>query len=373
MRIKAQLLVLILTLNSCTTVPLSEQLVPMSHLKENAPTESGYRDVVGATHIHTSYSDGSGSFQHITEIAQQQNLDYLIVTDHDTLQPMFDGKEGWYGETLVLTGTELTTPSGHYLAFNLKHEIPSYQLTTQETIDAVKAQGGLGFIAHPFGRRPWTDWSVHGYNGIEIHNASHDTLGDRVFDMVLWTLTSPSIPYYFSILKRPTPSLEQWDHLHHERKEKTVGIGGTDAHEYRALWMKFAPYEIMFRLVRNHALLESEALNKESLLHAYEVGHIYTSIELTASAQGFMFAVYEDEKKLGILGDSVDWKPGMHLKVHLPSVGHIYLFRDGQVIADTFAEDWQVEALEPGIYRVEVTRHDKPWIYSNPITLIAHE
>lgn len=352
-------------------MPVADDLLPLSRLDGNRAQTSEILDAVGVSHVHTRYSDGSGTMREVIEIAQKQDLDFILFTDHDTLQPLFDGMEGRHDELLVLTGTELTTPSGHLLAFGVSKEIPGYQMTTQEIIDAVIEQGGICFIAHPFGRRPWTDWTVQGYNGIEIHNISHDTLRDRIMDMVFWTTTGPSVPFYHSILERPDVPLGHWDQLLRTRKQKTVGIGGADAHEYRALGFKYAPYEIMLRYIRNHVLIPEGELNKENLLKALAAGHLYVSIELTASAHGFHFAAYRSRERLAIQGDTLTLRDKLNFEVNTPSPGHIFLYHDGKIIADNFGTQLQFKVKEPGVYRVEVSRHDRPWIYSNPITVNA--
>ncbi len=45
-----------------------------------------YKDYKGAIHIHSRYSDGSGSLQEIVKSANLAGLDYLIITDHHTLR-----------------------------------------------------------------------------------------------------------------------------------------------------------------------------------------------------------------------------------------------------------------------------------------------
>ena len=170
----------------------------------NVP-DDGYDDFVGVIHIHTTYShDAHGRFEDVVRVANTQRLDYVAITEHNTLQPLRDGKQGWHGMTLVLIGTELSTRGGHYLAFNVTEEIDRLKLTTQEVIDEVNRQGGLGFIAHPyFTKARWNDWSVRGFTGIEAYNVAHDTLDENKLRLALWTLTVPVEPFYQSFIDRP--------------------------------------------------------------------------------------------------------------------------------------------------------------------------
>ena len=74
----------------------------------------------GVLHIHTRYSDGSGTPKKIIKIAEKVGLDYIIITDHGTLQAMEDGAEGWYDDLLVLVGLEVGGyHQSHYLALGI--------------------------------------------------------------------------------------------------------------------------------------------------------------------------------------------------------------------------------------------------------------
>ena len=71
--------------------------------------------VSGVAHIHTTLSDGGSPIADIESAAAAAGLDFVIVTDHNSLagKPL----EG-YGETGVLTivGTEISNHEGHLLA-----------------------------------------------------------------------------------------------------------------------------------------------------------------------------------------------------------------------------------------------------------------
>ena len=50
-------------------------------------------EIVVNLHMHTRYSDGSGTHKDIAEAAMQTGLDAVIVTDHNVLVL---GVEGYY-------------------------------------------------------------------------------------------------------------------------------------------------------------------------------------------------------------------------------------------------------------------------------------
>jgi hypothetical protein len=335
--------------------------------------EDGYRDFTGALHIHTTSShDAHGSFEDVIRTANLQALDYVIITEHNTLQPLRDGKQGWHGAVLALIGMEISTRGGHYLALNVTEEIDRHTHTTQEIIDEVARQGGLGFIAHPYFKQGrWRDWAVTGVTGIEAYNVAHDTIDENKARLALWTIFSPREPFYWSILDRPYDPLRAWDELI-GRRGRSVGIGAVDAHEFHALGLKFAPYEDLFRLCRTHVLVRPEALAEGKLTPAliYDAlarGHAYVSIDLVQEVRRFSWMAEDGERILGIMGDEVPLAPTLHLTARVPSPAVLTVYRDGRPIADALATEFRVPVTAPGAYRVEAARNGKPWIFSNPI------
>ncbi len=364
---------LCVTLTGCALLPLPQRRRTVGPPSGSAAIlDDGYEDYAGVIHIHTRYShDAHGTFEDAIRVGNAQDLNYLIFTEHNTLQPLRDGRQGWHGAVLALIGAEVSTRGGHYLALNVTQEIDRNTLTTQQVIDEVNRQGGLGFIAHPyFKKRRWTDWSVTGFTGIEGYNVAHDTLDENKLRLALWTIASPTEPFYASILTRPYDPLATWDTLI-TRHGRVVGIGSSDAHEFHAFGVKFAPYEIMFRLSRTHLLIPSTPLTAEAVYDALREGHAYFSIELLAQARGFMFCAAVGEQVLGIMGDTVPLQSDLRLTVSLPTSAHLTLFKDGQRVATTFSYQWDVPVTEPGVYRLEAMREGKPWIFSNPIYVRA--
>ena len=51
--------------------------------------------IPGALHMHTSYSDGSGSVEDLAHAARAAGLRWIIITDHDTLAGQrYEGASG---------------------------------------------------------------------------------------------------------------------------------------------------------------------------------------------------------------------------------------------------------------------------------------
>jgi len=350
--------------------PIKSQ-VPKAGPQAEGPLDDGYGDFTGVIHIHTRYSDGGGTFEDIARVANQQRLDYLVVTDHNTLKPLRDGKQGWHGMTLVLVGEEISTRGGHLLALNVREDISQRQ-PTQAIIDEVNRQGGLGFIAHPyFKKRRWTDWTVRGVVGVEGYNVAHDSLDENRLRIALWSVAVPADPLFLSMLDRPYDPLAKWDELLRQHG-KVVGIGASDAHEVRVLGLKIAPYELMFKLVRTHVLIPTGvAFSPPAFYEALRQGHAYFSIDLVTDATGFTFMADDATQVLGIMGDEVALIPGLQLTALLPAPAQLVLMKDGRSLATAVGRVWHVPVTEPGIYRFEASRQGKPWIFSNPIYVIS--
>lgn len=345
-------------------------------------------EYVGNIHVHSTYSDGTGTVAEIASAAQKARLDFVIITDHETLQGLLEKKNGWYGDTLVLIDTELNREDNHYLAFNLKEEISTHGLTPQEVIYQVNQRGGFGVIAHPFEKGsplilkgkhyPWRDWEVKDFKGIEIWNYTslcRDAATSHL--KALWL-------YYFghrAVTRYPCPhSLKKWDELL-TQGFKVLAMGGTDAHAIHYRWkgikMNIFPYEYLFKTINTHVLLHEELSGKERydsqlIYQALKYGHYHTSNDRNLSSTGFRFTAENEENRV-ISGDTLSLDRETVLEVKSPaSQSLIRMIKDGQVISESQNNHLMLKVLEKGAFRVEVylcpmVGNPSPWIYSNPI------
>jgi hypothetical protein len=354
-------------LAGCAALPLDSSTIPHPSSRSGLEFRADYQEAVGVIHIHSTYSDGSLPIEEIAKIANRQGLDFLIFTDHDTLQGRRDGKEGWYGKTLALVDEEISTNGGHYLALGVGQEVPRLQ-SPQGTIEAVSAQGGLGFVAHPFWpRRPWKDPSARGMRGLEIYSGVADVTEENLLWMGFWTIFAGSEFTILEWLDRPAESLALWDRWLAEG-EPVVGIGSPDAHGLRRFGLRLGPYAAMFRLVRNHLWVRE--VSKEGVYEALASGRLFVAHDLVADAAGFQFLAVREQSVAAVLGQRVKHAPGLKLYAYLPSPGKISLMKDGARAATAEGQHLWFEVEGPGVYRVEAAKSGKPWIYSNPIYVI---
>lgn len=354
-------------LAGCAALPLESPVIPHPSSRSGPASGHRYREVVGVIHVHSHYSDGRLPVESIAKIARTQELDFLIFTDHDTLQGRREGKAGWYGRTLVLIDEEISTNGGHYLGLRLLQEVPRKQ-DARWTMEAVSAQGGLGFVAHPFWkRRLWKEPEVREITGLEIYSAVEDVTEENLLKLALWTILTGSEFSLIQWLDRPSESLAWWDRMLKEG-DRVVGIGSPDAHGLRRFGLRLGPYATMFKLVRNHLLVPE--ISKEALYEALTKGHLFVAHDLVADAKGFVFLASRRGSVEGVLGDQVKAQPDLRLYVYLPSRGTVIFLKDGEKIAEAEGQHGWLESVTPGVYRVEATREGRPWIYSNPIYVI---
>jgi predicted metal-dependent phosphoesterase TrpH len=101
-------------------------------------------------HCHTRYSrDCLTTIGALLRWMDRRGLDMAAITDHNTIAGALDFHA--CAPDRFLVGEEIKTPQGEVIGLFLEEEVPS-GLTMQETIDRVRAQGGLVGVSHPLDR-----------------------------------------------------------------------------------------------------------------------------------------------------------------------------------------------------------------------------
>lgn len=347
-----------------------------------------YHDYTGVIHFHSSYSfDGHIGLDEIIDAACKNNLDFIMLTDHDHLRARDEGREGWQGKVLLIVGEEIAPRFNHYLAFNISKPIEKTDdpegRYPQKYIDAVNAAGGFGFIAHPdhegakmfhVKHYPWTDWSVEHYTGISIWDFMTDwQAGLKGYLPSLISLFFPA--FYLRGPRRVT--LERWDSLN--QTKKVVGIGELDNHGSSK---EIGPFKFLafsfhraFKLVHTHIctpepLTGSSEKDISLLYDSLRQGRCYAAMDYFQSARGFTFKITQDKEDC-FMGDSLFLKDRADLSISLPVAALVRIIKDGAVLAQETNSKIVFSIRDKGIYRVEayLKKYGKyrPWIFSNPI------
>lgn len=112
------------------------------------PSASAFVDL----HCHTSASfDSLASPRAVVAAAARRGLTHLAITDHDRIEGALEARDAAPAGLTVLVGEEIRTRDGDLIAMFLSRAIPP-GLSATETIVAIREQGGLVGIPHPFDR-----------------------------------------------------------------------------------------------------------------------------------------------------------------------------------------------------------------------------
>lgn len=99
-------------------------------------------------HTHSAASpDGSLHLADYKRALEQGLLDYIAVTDHDTIEFAVEAQAA-LGDRIIV-GQEVTTTDGELVGLFLSQAIPP-QLSAKETVALILQQGGLVYVPHPF-------------------------------------------------------------------------------------------------------------------------------------------------------------------------------------------------------------------------------
>src|SRR6185503_10928950 len=273
-------------------------------------------EIVVNLHMHTRYSDGSGTHKDIAQAAIKAGLDVIIVTDHNVL---VQGLEGYYraagrpspappltqstlGRTtrvLLLIGQEVhdqdrDPQKNHLLVFNVNRDLAPLADDPQTLIDAVRDAGGICFIAHPKDPEApafhesdisWEAWDVQNYTGIELWNGLSEL--KTVIPTKLHGLFYAFFPQFIGHGPMPE-TLSRWDDLLATGR-RIVALGGSDAHAMHMhmgpLHRVIFPYDFHFKAVNTHVILPEPltgdvATDKKMIYGALSEGHCFVAYDL---------------------------------------------------------------------------------------------
>ena len=341
-------------------------------------------DLACVVHLHSTYSDGTGTVRQIARAGRRAGVDVVLLTDHDTLEAKRRGEEGWYGDVLLLVGEEVSPRRhNHYLAFGIDEPIDHRELDADGICRAVAEAGGVGFAAHPWSQgsrrfrrvgdgMPFDGLDSEALHGVELWSFVTDTA--EAADSIAQVLLFIAAP--LRALKRPPArNVDAWDELC--RRRRVVALGGLDAHQVGKRIGPVVPLRLMayrrsFRFIRTHVLCEEAPSrdlehDREQVYGALRTGRCYIAVDAIAPARGFRFEA--DDLAMG-----AEAPAGRRtLRVRTPLPARLRLFRDGEEIAAAEGTLLDREVEEPGVYRVEALRRakgrERTWILSNPVYL----
>lgn len=310
---------------------------------------------MGVLHVHSAFSDGSGTPSEIADAALACGLDFVGINDHESLAVRERGFAGRQSGVLILSGAELHGPRGdhHLLAYGIDR-LPA-RGSIRDRIDDINSQGGVAIAAHPRERHGWLPgtralcWGPGawpGLAGVEVWNfMSQWKAGIGLFDLGR-RLRAPR-----RFVGGPVPeAVDFW------RRVGGCAVAGLDAHAFRIglgrRRMVAFPYEAMFEYLRTHLLIDEAVLRgrkpaEPDLLEALRRGSCFCSDAALGDARGFRVL-----RRPGGIDVSL---PGNALLSVSTSAGTRYVPSDGGLL--------KVDARSDEPLIVEARREGGTWIW----------
>lgn len=300
--------------------------------RATAPREGAGRWYRGDFHSHTVHSDGLNTIDEYAIAAPRAGLDFLAITDHNTVSHFDEIVRRPDGSFLLIPGEEVTTFWGHanvwgtgcWVDFRC-HDDPGMQ----QIIDWVHARGGLFSPNHPKTGWPWEFTAVRGFRVVEAWQGA-------------WRFYNEE-------------SQEFW-----ERRlragERVVAVGGSDCHslppaEPKQPWTVGTPCTWVYC---------RGPLDETGVLDAVRAGNVFLSedptgphLEFDATCDGRSY----------MMGDTIQVRDGSPARLRLryrgPLEKKLRLIRNGelwqQVVADSedVTLEFELPVDEPGYVRAE--------------------
>ncbi|MBM4465173.1 MAG: phosphoesterase [Chloroflexi bacterium] len=285
----------------------------------------------GDLQSHTYHSDGTGSVADLAAAARAQRLDFVAVTDHNTVSHWAHLAAAGGDDLLLIPGQEITTYYGHANAWGARgwQEFRCRDdATMARIIDAVHASGGLFSVNHPKDNGPAWEYSP-----------------DLPFDCVevwqgLWAANN-------------WQSVDFWDSLLRQGR-RVVAVGGSDKHV-----APFTGQLSFYDLGMPTTWVYAEELSTAGILAGIRAGHVFISAE----PQGPELYLAADGVYEGTMGDEVVIANGRPVMLRAQVVGGRGLVlrivsgegvKSVAVEGDDFTHRWQARPQDDTFYRLEL-------------------
>ncbi len=314
----------------------------------------------GDLHCHTHHSDGTGSMADLATTARLQGLDFLAVTEHNTLSHLPDLARHSGADLLLIPGMEMTTYRGHANVWGIREWLDFRAITDEQMRwlrEQVRQMGLLFSINHPkYGGPPW--------------EFADDMDADAIEGWQVWWGASNY------------ESLAWWDGLLCQNR-RIVLVGGSDRHQKPlpegATSADLTSYEVGTPTTWVYA----PELSEPAILAHIRAGHVFVSqsphgpqLELTAQAG----------EQTAMMGDVLRVAPDDHISFRCrvrggcgcsEKGGALRIVHQGgeaqrvPVQGDDFVYCWDVVAQSDDYVRIEVIEPTNVPLDKDPIALWA--
>ena len=125
-------------------------------------------------HVHSNFSyDGYLPLGKLDEICSRRKITTVAITDHNEIEGAIEAAKLFSAgaiRTRVIIGEEVKTTQGEIIGLFLKECVPP-DMSLADTIKAIRGQGGLVYLNHPFG---------YGRRAAKLSLAELDGLWDKI-------------------------------------------------------------------------------------------------------------------------------------------------------------------------------------------------
>jgi hypothetical protein len=226
-----------------------------------ATSQKGAGWYKGDLHCHTVHSDGEDSLADLVAAARNRGLDFLGITEHNTVSHLASLPTLSTPDLVLLAGEEITTYSGHANVWGIRSWVDFRCTTVQEigqVIEIAHRQGALFSVNHPKQEGP--PWGF-GFGS------------DLNFDCLeVW-----QAPFWVSNYQ----SLALWDSLLRQGR-RVVGVGGSDLHR---LGTPEAPSP--YPLATPTTWVYASALTPAAILDGIRRGHVAITADVSGPSLEF--------------------------------------------------------------------------------------
>lgn len=161
-------------------------LVPVGELPSSPPRLQFAPWLRGEMHCHSWHSDGDFSPADVIRIARERGLDFLAITDHNTISSQRELATMTDPGLVLIRGVEVTTFKGHFNVWGIGDWVDFRVQDPEDMAEALRyanERGATTCCNHPkpFGP-PWEYEAVEDYRCIEVWNGPWTALNQMAVD-----------------------------------------------------------------------------------------------------------------------------------------------------------------------------------------------
>jgi hypothetical protein len=367
----------------------------------NQISNAQFFDYAGVINVHTNKSSGSGDIETIMKAANNSDLKFIVISDHNDFKPD-QSIEKYYDNVLAMIGGDYRYLDARFTNFdfqNTEHlQGPGRsQMLFADILshDNRNRTAGIFVLAQPFDMDLSSIKSNNlNFDGIELlnlkniwHNAWLDSRVSFIWSVFLYPFNS-RLTYIRILAHSADKEILLWDKLNLNNKVRGYYSSDADA---KLRWvgnsiLAFPSYETLFSILSNHILIKSELTgnaysDRKKISAALHGGQFYLSADILQNPKGFEAFIKGSKNFIAPLGAEIKFQKNLEYIINLPEKPILpfetILYKDGEKILASNSVSTNYAIQGPGVYRsivrlkITLPFPDRSkwvnWILTNPI------